>query len=224
MTTNDNKKPRLSPFEGSFASLVTDDGREEKPELFSPLHDIVVVDVETTGLIPFQNQVIEIGAVFLDDREEFETRVRFDRERRWSEEAEAVHGYTRESCEDPTHPEIHEALELFLDWLEFHRGERRLVLAGMNPRFDLDMLRADARAVDRLSRRMNFRFSHRTLDMHSLCVRYAVRMGLSADAITRLHTDQIYDLLGMEPEPRPHRAITGARMEADALSLLLQFD
>lgn len=223
MTTNDDKTPNGSPVEGSFVSLITDDGSAEGEDR-SPLHDILVVDVETTGLMPFQNQVIEIGAVFLDGREEFETRVRFDGEHRWSEEAEAVHGYTRESCEDPRHPAIHEALELFLDWLEFHHGNRRVILAGMNPRFDLDMLRADACAVDRLARRMSFRFSHRTLDMHSLALRYAAKMGLSADALVRLHTDRIYELLGMAPEPKPHRALVGAKMEADALSLLLQFE
>lgn len=185
---------------------------------------VVVIDVETTGLDPAKHSVIEIGAVVLDSLDavaplEFVAEVRADWWREWDEEAGQVHGITRAVAEDPARLAPARALAMLLEWLLAIGGGRRAILAGMNPGFDLAFLREMARRTEQ-ERALRERIGHRTLDLHSLAF-VAARQWDPAWDLANLHTDKIYWLLGMQPEPKPHRALTGARMEAEAFALLL---
>jgi DNA polymerase III epsilon subunit-like protein len=196
---------------------------------------IIVLDLETSGLDPMEARILEFGAVALgadlepiDDEggpAEFQVDVRWDGSGFWCHKAAEVNGLTREECMDHDLVAEHEALAMFFRWVERVRGVRRVMVAGMNPQFDHGFLTAAARRAWRrrdysdLPERLRMLVSHRMLDMHSLGVARAIRQG-TAD-LHRLHTDGIYEMLGMEPEPKPHRALTGARMEAEAIRRLM---
>lgn len=178
---------------------------------------ILVVDVETTGLDPVKCSVIEIGAVGLTSSAEFTVECRMGDDAVWEEGAAKVHERTIDHCTNPVLPTEIEALELFLDWCDQCMPAGRLILAGMNPQFDLGFLRAIPPAsYAPLARRLAKRFSHRTIDMHTLAVAEVMQIEANFDLKT-LHTDGIYEMLEMDHEPKPHRAIVGARMEAQAI-------
>lgn len=185
---------------------------------------IVVVDVETTGLDPMLHGVIEIGAVALDADSvspigEFHTLVRAEFWHAWSAGAEAVHGVPRTVAESLDRPNEMMALGMFLEWVRTISGGRRATLAGMNPGFDLGMLRGMAKRTEQ-EEALRRRISHRTLDLHTLAWAYARELDVARDPAD-LHSDGICELLGLEPEPKPHRALAGARWEAEAFAMLL---
>jgi DNA polymerase III epsilon subunit-like protein len=185
------------------------------------LSSVVVVDVETTGLDPERCGILEIGAVALVSGAEFSALCSVPFGARIEARALEVNGVRYEDLHDRSHP---------LDWrcvVEFDAWcrERGLtLLAGMNPSFDLGFLKAAGRRAIRDERGEPFvpipAFPHRTLDMHSVAVAWAVRHGVPVPE-RGFYTDAIYELLGLPPEARPHRAIEGARREAEAFRVLL---
>lgn len=176
------------------------------------LSSLIVIDVETTGLNPARHGVIEIGAVRMSDGAEFHRSCHVSPIVELDDDALRVNGCTPERCRDRNLPSETQAVRDLVGWV----GPGSAILCGMNPRYDLEMLRAvAARGVD-----TELPFSHRTLDMHSLAVRWAIGAGRAVPP-AGFKTDAIYELLGLPPEPKPHLALTGARKEAEALLLLL---
>ena len=81
------------------------------------------------------------------------------------------------------------------------------ILAGMNPSFD----RAFVMALWRESGEAFPKPGHRCFDIHSLaCGDWFIREGWSGE-VPAFHSDAISEALAMEPEPKPHRALAGAR-------------
>jgi DNA polymerase III epsilon subunit-like protein len=187
---------------------------------------VIVIDLETSGLDPQDCAILEVGAVLLrrdpGPAPEYHDHVALRPGARWEDAAEEVHGIPRAEAESPARRTEGRMLDDLLDWIEALRtareGTPRVVFAGMNVGgFDLAFLRhAAARCGE--EKRWAKSVCHRTIDLHSLAAAHALRQGLPCD---RLHTDAVYEMLGMEPEPRPHRAITGARMEAEALRRII---
>ena len=167
----------------------------------------IILDTETTGLDPAQHGLLEIGAVHAQTGEEFQTAVRCWPGASIQREALAVNGITYSQVDAPERPHESDALRALLQWLP-----PQCLIAGMNPSFDRSFLDA---AVRRHRGLPSAPWSHRTLDLHSLALAYAVRRGVSLPE-RGFHTDAIYEMLGLPPEPKPHAAITGARREFDA--------
>ena len=98
-------------------------------------------------------------------------------------------------------------------WLKALPCER-ITVAALNPGFDLPMLADLLSAVPRGARPG---VSHRTVDLHTEAVRYARALDRRVPE-SGFTTEAIYALLGMEPEPRPHRAGNGVLYEARAFA------
>lgn len=174
-------------------------------EPFAPLLDawergeIVVLDVETTGLSPGRDEVVEVAGVRLRDGEPVSTFHRYVRPTTPVGGSEKVHGYSdaflREKGEDPR-----AVLEGFVAFAQ----EAHVV--GHNVRFDLAMLRGHARRIGMdvrledwddtllLSRRLT------RSDRHDL------------GTLTRL--------FGLAPRPS-HRALDDAQRTAELLARLV---
>jgi DNA polymerase III epsilon subunit-like protein len=177
---------------------------------------ILVVDLETTGLDPVRHSIVEIGAVWLSGRVgSFEQRCRVWDGAALDAGALRVNGLDAAACGDKSLPPEAEALVDFLLWSKAS-ADYPVMLAGLNPNFDLGFLRA---AASRAGISCDRAFRHRVLDLHSLAVGYALRAGLPVPS-RGLYTDEIYALLDLEAEPKPHRALTGARKEAEAFGRL----
>ncbi|MCF7675880.1 MAG: UvrD-helicase domain-containing protein [Akkermansiaceae bacterium] len=96
---------------------------------------VVVFDVETTGLSPTDDEVIDLGAVKLQDGRpvaEFDALLRPSRR---LGAAAAIHGISEETLSK----EGREAAEVFREFARFTRGA---LLVGHNVGFDLSMIRA----------------------------------------------------------------------------------
>ncbi len=182
---------------------------------------ILVVDLETTDLNAKTGSIIQFGAVWLSGGEgEVEMDCRIWDGAHIDPESLQKNGCSDSRCRNPSLMKEGEALIQFFQWIFLTTGgwDQPFMLAGLNPSFDRAFL---MQAWIRAGRSIkSFPIKHRTIDLHTLAVCYA----MAADSIIPsrgLYTDEIYAVLDMPPEPKPHTAITGARMEADALHKLL---
>jgi DNA polymerase III epsilon subunit-like protein len=169
-----------------------------------------VIDLETTGLDPQRHSIISIGAVWPGVKSnDFYVECAPWKGAAIDPAALEVNGEReKELLARPVSEQ--QAVVAFLGWLN-----GPVAVAGMNPAsMDCVMLKA---AIARLGGWI----CHRSLDLHSLAVAYAFRRGLPVPP-RGFATDQIYQLIGMEPEARPHHALVGALMEAEAFALLLR--
>lgn len=175
---------------------------------------ILVVDLETTGLHSQSHSILQIGAVWLTGGVgEFSMDCRMWPGAKWTEGAYQVNGITQERAEDPSLPTEGEAVLAFYEWI----GIEPIMLAGLNPSFDRGFVHE---ALRRAGLKGVSPFPHRVVDLHTLTISYAL---VKDDLIPSrgLHTDEIYAVLGLPPEKRPHQALEGARREAEALRMLL---
>lgn len=160
---------------------------------------MIVVDVETGGLDPIKNPLLAIGAKDYKNGDEFYVEISPLPYLEITEQALAVNGFNKNQWDNI---DLHQAMNSFAGWLQ----NRDCKLAGHNPYFDLSFLRASFTTTG-----VKNPFGHRTIDMHTLGY---LKFGYS------LTSDQIYVELGMPEEPRPHNAMTGARMEYSAFEKL----
>lgn len=168
----------------------------------------IVIDNESTGLDPLRNSLFQIA---------WKTAGRPTKEitfrPRPGTEVEAaaleINGMTWRGL-DAIQVSYWEGIAAFFREIEV-MGERRLIVAGLNPAtVELGFLRQAWRDLGKPDR--FFPFSHRSIDLHTLVVQYAVRKKLPVPA-GGFQTNEISDLLGVEREPSPHRAIGGVEHE-----------
>lgn len=166
---------------------------------------MIVVDVETGGLDPLINPLLSIGAVDYETGDEFYIECGANPRQDCDDAALAINGFTSEQAFSPSKPSGQEAYARFVEWA---RG-RSNVLAGQQVgSFDIPFLHVYAGGKTAFEKV----FSRRSIDLHS--VAYA-RFGDS------MSLDGILKACGLAPEPKPHNALTGARLERDAFKVLL---
>jgi len=177
---------------------------------------MIVVDVETTGLDPEKHSIVSIGALdFHNPKNQFYNECRIWDGAEIEQGALEVNGFTEEQVKDPTKMSLEKLMDLFLNWA---KDIREITIAGQNPDFDRRFLKVSARRA-----RLQFYFTHRIVDLHSLGYREFLKNKLELpyrDGLTRLNLDIILKYTGLPKEPRPHNALTGAKMEAEAISRL----
>lgn len=187
-----------------------------------------VVDVETTALDAQKGALVSIGAVHPLTGDEFYCQC-------WVCPGAYIDSQSMEInmadwIEDRTLPSEAEAVGKFVRWM--HRHGVRLI-GGKNPSFDVRWLEAAwNRAKDEgypglyatpaQNARGKFPLTHRTLDLHSLVLAWAMMHRPEALLAEGFKTDDLYPLLGLPREPKPHNALTGARMEAEAFRVILE--
>lgn len=173
---------------------------------------MIILDIETTGLDPLKHSMVSLGAVDYDTGEEFYGECRVTPGRVIDSFALGVNGFTEAQCLDET-KELPDALYLrFLGWCL--ATKRDLLVGGQQVgAFDLLFLKeVHARCVAAGSGTPAWSFGHRSVDLHSVAF---AKLGKS------LSLDGILQAVGLTPEPKPHNALTGARLERDAFKLLL---
>lgn len=173
---------------------------------------MIVVDVETSGLDPQKHSIVSIGAVdFALPTCLFYQECRIFEGAMISEEALSVNGFTVEQITDPSKPSLEETIRAFYAWTDSCVDR---TIAGENPTFDRNFLHAAAQRYG-----LRLIFGHRSIDLHTLAYTHHQRRGLTLplrDARTDLNLDKILVYVGLPEEPKPHHALTGAKMEAEA--------
>ncbi|MFM8794855.1 MAG: exonuclease domain-containing protein, partial [Acidimicrobiales bacterium] len=168
---------------------MSDTPRPHSPD--TSLHDTLfaVVDVETTGLDPGADRILQMAAVVVDSRgrvvEEFETVVRPESPDEYEHGAEHIHGISREMVEQGM--PLRNALQNFLSVVDGR------ILAAHNARFDVSFLHAESRRVGlewkvsryvdtlQLSRRTDTS-SGRRHNLEALCEHYGVTRARAHEA------------------------------------------
>ncbi|MBI2148433.1 3'-5' exonuclease [Candidatus Woesearchaeota archaeon] len=183
---------------------------------------MIIVDVETTGFDPNKHSIVSIGAIDLENPNNqfyIENQI-WDGAEIFEEDpllpgpgyvsSLSVNGFTKEQIKDKNKPTLKEAIGLFLKWTESCNIK---LLAGHNPYFDMDFLRSSA-----LIHGMAWKLSYRTIDLHTVVYLSHKKRGLNPQ---KLGSTECFNYVGLPEEPKPHNALKGAKMEAEAFYRLI---
>lgn len=180
---------------------------------------MLVLDIEASGTNYEKHSIVSIGAVDIDTPEHrFYEECRIWDGADYMEDALKVNGFTLEEIKDSQKKTEGEITRMFLEWSQ-HLGDR--TLAGQNVSFDRDFLKA---ACEREG--LNWELAYRTIDTHSLAWMHMIKRGLTPPVDPQhkrsaLDLDAILNYCGIENEPEPHNALTGALSHAEVISRLL---
>ena len=171
--------------------------------------NIVVVDVETSGLDPRIHGILEIGAVKMATGDEFTCEVRLEDDMVYDQGVYRVNGIAEERARSSERMSVEAALFELFGWLSpCPDGGKGWLMAGSNPRFDDGFLRA-AYGDDTAAK---YPFLRHLLDLQTVAFTYFVATGTPMPK--SLSADAIYRAVGLPEEPKPHQALRGARYEA----------
>lgn len=178
---------------------------------------MIVVDVETTGVNPWKHSLVSIGAVdFSNPKNQFYGECRIWDGALTMNESLAINGFSESDIRDTKKMPEYELVQSFFEWMRTSSSD---VIAGMNPSFDRDFLKAAAQRAH-----LKYPFGHRTVDLHSLCYGHRLKIARAQGEKTPRNifsTDTCFSLLGLPAEPSPHHALIGAKMEAEGFSRLI---
>jgi DNA polymerase-3 subunit epsilon len=170
--------------------------------------ELVVLDLETTGLSAESDAILEVGACVLDSslavRSEFYSRVHTKKQ--ISRGASLTHGLRSEDLADAP------PLEVVLDRL-LEAVPPGALLAGHNVAFDAGFLRAGFASAGR-----RFPFDYHLVDIWSLA--YFV-LGTRGVRLPRYNLTALCGVFGIQREPL-HNALQDARASAAILRHLAQ--
>ncbi len=179
--------------------------------------NLIVVDIETSGLDVENNQILSIGAVdFESPSRTYYDECRLLPAAEVSEEALAVTGFSFSTLGDSSRLTPAEVLGNFMKWAN---GCRERTLAGENPWFDTAFLRRASREYGLL-----WPFGHRFVDLHSLSYVAQLRSGILAldlHGTSGVSLDRTLQYVGLVPRKGIHNALADAKLEAEAFSRLI---
>ena len=178
---------------------------------------MIVVDVETTGLDPRKNSIVSVGALDMyNPKNQFYKECKIWDGAEVSDMALKINGFSREEITNPNKESLDSLVNSFIDWT---KDIPNATIAGENPSFDRDFLKYSAKMYG-----IDWKFTHRTIDMHSICYAHQEKRGLSIplkNSSSNLNSGLILNYVGLPEEPMPHNALMGAKMEAEAFSRLI---
>lgn len=180
---------------------------------------MIALDIEASGTDYSVHSIVSIGAVDINHPERrFYVECRVWDGAKIMEDALKVNGFTEAEITDKNKLTEAEAVRQFIEWSQ-HMDDRTIL--GQNPSFDRDMLRAAT-----LRAKLNFDFSYRTLDTHTIAYTHMSLQGIKPPhdeqrRRTDLTLDKVLEYCGIPEEPHPHNALTGAMCHAEVGSRLL---
>ena len=176
---------------------------------------MIIVDTETTGINPAKNSIISIGALdFRNPQNQFYDECRIGKEIEVNSRALEINGFKEHELYDPAKHSLEKLMHMFQKWLE---DIKDITIAGENPKFDRDFLDFSAKRYGLPG------FAHRTIDLHTVAYEYKMLRNLEIplkNNSSALSSDSSLNFVGLPPEPMPHHALVGAKLEAEAFSRL----
>lgn len=178
---------------------------------------MIVLDIETTGLDPKKHSIIEVGAIeFENPRNIFNERCRIWNGAEIDRGALDINGFSLHEITDPEIQSPGDLLLKFIDWIS-SIGDR--TIAGQNVDFDIGFLNKSSKMAN-----LPFDFGKRKVDLHSLVYAHFLSRNIRPplkNKLSNLNSDVIMNYVGIPAEPKPHKALNGARYELEALSRLI---
>lgn len=151
---------------------------------------LVFLDVETSGLDPAVHEILEFAGI--KNNGSLVLKIKPRRIHNASPKALEVNGYNGAEWSDAA--DFREAAKLIFEFL------RDSVLVAHNARFDVDFVSALLREAG-----IQERVDYHIVDTIGLAYVFLVPNGLESLALA-----PVCKFLGVEPEPRMHRALAGA--------------
>jgi DNA polymerase III epsilon subunit-like protein len=178
---------------------------------------MIVLDIETTGLDTGRHSIIEVGAIDFDCPENyFNERCSIWDGAEVDPRALEINGLTLNEIQDKSIFTQKELLSRFMIWIDQIEDK---TIAGQNVDYDINFINESSARCG-----LNFNLGKRKVDQHSIVYADFLKRNIRPplkDGSSDLNTDLIMNYVGLPSEPKPHRAINGARFEAEALSRLL---
>ena len=178
---------------------------------------MIIIDIEASGLNIQKNAMVSFGAVdFSNPERQFYAEPKMWEGAQCDPDALAVNGFTEEECRDPKRKELKDVMNEFLEWI---KPIKEKTLVGQNPCFDRNYINDAFRRSH-----IGWNFSYRTLDLHSIAYADHINRDIPIpieNNRTALNLDGILTYVGIPEEPKPHNGLTGAKVEAEALSRML---
>lgn len=177
---------------------------------------MIVLDIETTGIDSERNSIVSIGALdFEHPYNQFYRECNVWDGAEINDEALLINGFTREDISNYLKPSLEIILNDFIFWMKNIEDQ---TFAGENPSFDRDFIINSAK-------RYGIKIGgHRTLDLHSISYSNHLKRNIEIplkNNRTDLNLDKTLIYGGLPEEPKPHNALIGAKMEAEAFSRLI---
>lgn len=183
------------------------------------------VDLEMSGGIPGVHDIIQIGAVLLnEDFEElssFDTLIFPENEEDFDPGSSRVHGISRFELNDA--PSLDETLEDLEDWLADEAGYssrkamRGLKICGQGINNDISFLKASYHTIN-----LSWPFAYQFLDLQDMTFMYAHMLKKNdKPAPDKLNLNSIGDFFGVERERNKHDALEDARLTAKCFAELM---
>jgi DNA polymerase III epsilon subunit-like protein len=178
---------------------------------------MIVLDIETTGTDPRHHSIVEVGAIdFVCPGNYFNERCSVWEGAEIDLKALEINGLTLDEIQDKTILTQKELLSKFIIWMDKIEDK---TIAGQNVDFDINFLNESSVRCG-----LNFRVGKRKVDQHSIVYAHLLKRKIKPllkDGFSDLNSDFIMTYVNIPSEPKPHRAINGARFEAEALSRLI---
>lgn len=177
----------------------------------------MVVDVETTGTVKEIHSIVSIGAVdFFNPGNHFYKECRIWEGAKITEKALEINGFSIEDITNPNKASLEDTIKEFLTWTKNITDK---TLGGYHPSFDRDFLKNSAERYG-----IKWDPGYRTVDLHSLSygehIVFDVEMPIK-DGKSDLSLDKTLNFVGLPAEPKPHNALTGVKLEAEAFSRII---
>jgi len=183
---------------------------------------MIIIDCETTGVDPKISSMVSLGAVdFHNPSNIFYQECRIWQGAEVDQEALDVNGFTSEQVTDPQKQSVEQLAKNFLDWISSVKDH---TMSGHNVWFDMGFLRDSIERAKIKGYELRTRFASRNIDLHSETYTNHLKRGIPIplkNNRTNITSDYAFQYVGLPSEPKPHLALTGAKMEAEALSRLI---
>lgn len=184
------------------------------------------VDLEMSGGIPGVHDIIQIGAVLLNENFEeissFESLIFPENEEDFDPDSKKVHGIARFELDDA--PSLEETLDDLEYWLQEEGGYtsrkamQSLKICGQGINNDISFLKASYHTI-----KLSWPFAYQFLDLQDMTFMLGeILKANEAPHPDRLNLNSIADFFGMERDGSKHDALEDARITARCLEALMQ--
>lgn len=177
---------------------------------------MIVLDIEASGTDPHKHSILSLGALdFYNPKNIFYAECRVWEGAHIMKEALEVNGFTEKEARDKNKKMDREVTEDFLVWTE---SVEEHTTAGQNPSFDRDFIKATCERYH-----LEWPLAYRTLDLHTAAYMHMIKWKLEPPVAHRrsgLNSGAIMRYVGIPEEPKPHNALMGAKVVAEALHRL----
>lgn len=178
---------------------------------------MIVLDVETTGLVPEKHSILSLGALDLNDpTNQFYEECQVWEGAEIADEAIAINGFKKEEIIGQGSAKQTEAglIKSFVAWAMDRPTNR--TLAAQNPSFDLEFVQTACKRAG-----IECPFAKRTIDIHTVTWLHMTEHGVETptkNGHSAINLDSALKYCGVPEEPKPHNALTGAMCHAEVLS------